>query len=204
MTLQTRQHIKSVVRALCFLIVFLALVVLPTLAQEGVAAPADSTAGWVFRWLNFALVFGAIAYCIVKYAAPAFRGQAEEISRKIAEGARAREAAERQRREIKAKLEGLEREIQQLRVDAKRDAEAEAQRLRDLGRAEAEKTGLEARAEIEAPGRAVRMELKALAARLAVERAEVLLRQELAPKSEAALIRTFIAELEGGVNLAPE
>jgi hypothetical protein len=44
------------------------------------------------------------------------------------------------------------------------------------------------------------MELKALGARLAVERAEVLLKQELAPQSEAALLRTFIAELERSVN----
>jgi F-type H+-transporting ATPase subunit b len=200
MASHTNRYIKSAVRALCFLIIFLALATVPVFAQEGEASPADSTTGWVFRWLNFALVFGAIAYGVVKYAAPAFRGQAEEISRKIAEGARAREAAERQRAEILTKLAGLEREIERLRVDAKRDAEAEAQRLRDLGRAEAEKIELAARAEIGAATRAGRMELKALGARFAVERAEVLLRQELAPKSEAALVRTFIAELERSVN----
>jgi len=193
-------HVKSAARALGFLAIFFALATVPAFAQEHEDSPADSTTGWVFRWLNFALVFGAIAYALVKYAAPAFRAQTDEISRKIAEGARAREAAERQRREIKIKLEGLDREIQQLRVDAKRDAEAEALRLRDMGRAEAEKIELAARAEIEAAGRAARMELKVLGARLAVERAEVLLKQELAPKSEAALIRTFIVELEGSGN----
>lgn len=200
MIFRLTQHMKSAGRALGFMAIFFTLAAVPALAQEGEASPAYSTAGWVFRWLNFALVFGGIAYCIVKYAAPAFRAQTVEISRKIAEGTRAREAAERQRREIKTKLEGLEREIEQLRVDAKRDAEAEAQRLRDMGRAEAEKIELAARAEIEAAGRAARIELKVLGARLAIERAELLLRQELAPKSEATLIRTFIAELEGSVN----
>jgi F-type H+-transporting ATPase subunit b len=200
MTSQAMRHIRSATGALCFLIIFLALAAGPVFAQEGEASPADSTTGWVFRWLNFALVFGVIGYCLAKYAAPAFGAQAEEISRKIAEGARAREAAERQRREIKTKLEGLEREIEQLRADAKRDAAVEAQRLRDMGRAEAEKIELAARAEIDAASRAGRMELKALGARLAVERAEVLLRQELAPKSDAALLRTFIAELERSVN----
>jgi F-type H+-transporting ATPase subunit b len=200
MTPQAMRNVRSATCALCFLIIFLALTAVPVFAQQGEASPADSSTGWVFRWLNFALVFGAIGYCIVKYAAPAFRTQAEEIARKIAEGARAREAAERQRREIKTKLEGLEREIEQLRVDAKRDAEAEAQRLRDMGRAEAEKIERAARAEIDAASRAGRMGLKALGARLAVERAEVLLRQQLSPKSEAALLRTFIAELERSLN----
>ncbi|MGB8838122.1 MAG: ATP synthase F0 subunit B, partial [Candidatus Acidiferrales bacterium] len=180
----------SVWRAPACAAIFLLLAAAPALAQEGEVSPADTPIGWVFRWLNFALVFGAIAYAVWKYGAPYFRQHAEEISRQIAEGARAREAAERQRREIKTKLEGLEREIEQLRVDAKRDAEAEAQRLRDMGRAEAEKIELAARAEIEAAGRAARIELKVLGARLAIERAELLLRQELAPKSEATLIRT--------------
>jgi F-type H+-transporting ATPase subunit b len=197
---QTMRNIMSSARALGLLIVFRALAAAPVFAQAGEASPADSTTGWVFRWLNFVLVFAAIAYCLVKYAAPAFRAQTAEISRKIDEGARAREAAERQRAEIRTKIAGLEREIERLRLDAKRDAEAEAQRLRDLGRAEAEKIERAARAEINAAARAGRMELKAWGARLAVERAEVLLRQELAPKSTAALLRTFIAELERSVN----
>jgi F-type H+-transporting ATPase subunit b len=200
MIFRLTHHMKTAGRALVFLAIFFALTAVPAFAQEHEDSPADSPTGWVFRWLNFALVFGAIAYCIVKYAAPALRANSEEISRKIAEGARAREAAERQRREIKTMLEGLEREIEKLRVAAKRDAEAEAQRLRDMGRAEAEKIELAARAEIDAAGRAARMDLKVLGARLAVERAEVLLKQALAPKSEAALIRTFIAELEGSIN----
>jgi F-type H+-transporting ATPase subunit b len=187
-------------RAVGFACVFFLLTVVPAFAQEGEASPADSTTGWVFRWLNFVLVFGVIAWAIVKFGAPAFRAQADDISKKIAEGARSRQAAERQRVEIQAKLAGLDREIQQLRVDSKRDADAEAQRLRDMARAESEKIEKAARAEIEAAGRAGRMELKALGARLAVERAESLLRQELTPKAEATLFGVFVAELERSSN----
>src|SRR5580658_11371511 len=130
---------KRLLGILGFLSVSLLLVVLPAMAEENETPAAETGTGYIFRWLNFAIVFAGIAYAAVKWGGPYFRAHAEEISRKIAEGARAREAAERQRREMKTKLEGLEREIEQLRVDAKRDAEAEAQRLRDLGRAEAEK-----------------------------------------------------------------
>ena len=82
MTLRAMQQMKAAARALCFLIIFLTLAAVPVFAQEGEASPADSTTGWIFRWLNFALVFGAIAYALVKYAAPAFRAQTDEISRK--------------------------------------------------------------------------------------------------------------------------
>jgi F-type H+-transporting ATPase subunit b len=187
-------------RAFCSLITLLLLAALPVLAQEGEASPVESPAGWIFRWLNFAIVFGAIGYLAWKKGGPYFRAQAEEISRKIAEGARAREAAERQRQEVQAKLANIESEIAAVRADSKRDADAEAQRLRSLAREEAQKIERAAQAEIVAAERAARMELKTLAARMAVERAEALLRKELTPKSEAALFQAFVQELERSLN----
>jgi len=172
----------------------------PVLAQEGESSPADSTTGWVFRWLNLAIVFGVIAYFAAKKGGPYFRKHAEEISQKIAEGARAREAAEQKRREVKAKLAGLESEIAEMRMAAKRDADVEAQRLRTLAREEAEKIERAAQAEIAAAERAARLELKGVAARLALERAEALLQRELTKKTEAALFHTLVEELERSVN----
>jgi len=187
-------------RAFSSLVTSVLLAALPVLAQEGEASPVDSPIGWVFRWLNFAIVFGAVAYLAWKKGGPYFRAQAEEISRKIAEGARAREAAERQRQEVRAKLANIGSEIAAMRAEAKRDAEAEAMRLRALARDEAEKIERAAQVEIAAAERAARMELKVLAARMAVERAEALLRRELTPKSEAALFQAFVQELERSVN----
>jgi F-type H+-transporting ATPase subunit b len=190
------RRLRSFYRALGYAAVFLLLAVSPAFAQEGEASPADSPIGWIFRWLNFALVLGGIAYAIWKWGAPYFRQQAEEISRKIAEGARAREAAERQRREIQAKLAGLEDEIKRLRVEGKRDAEAEAQRLLEMERLERERIERAARAEIEAAEREDRVELKILAARRAVELAEALLRQSLTPQADESQFDAFVTELE--------
>jgi F-type H+-transporting ATPase subunit b len=190
------RRLRSFYRALGYAAVFLLLAVSPAFAQEGEASPADSPIGWIFRWLNFALVLGGIAYAIWKWGAPYFRQQAEEISRKIAEGARAREAAERQRREIQAKLAGLEDEIKRLRVEGKRDAEAEAQRLLEMERLERERIERAARAEIEAAEREGHVELKILAARRAVELAEALLRQSLTPQADESQFDAFVTELE--------
>jgi len=87
-----------------------------------------------------------------------------------------------------------------MRAEAKRDAEAEAQRLRALAREEAQKIERAAQAEIAAAERAARMDLKAFAARLAIERAEAVLREELTPKSEAALFEAFVRDLERSMN----
>ena len=179
------------------LVIFAAL---PALAQEGESSPVDSPTGWIFRWLNFAIVFGAIAYFAVKKGGPYFRAHADEISRRIAEGARAREAAEQQRKEIQGKLAGIDQEVAAMREEAKRDAEAEAQRLRALAREEAQKIEAVAQAEIAAAERAARLELKSLGARLAIERAEALLLTELTPKAETALFESFVRDLERSPN----
>ena len=188
-------------RALGFLSVFLFLAALPLLAEEREKPPpTESGMGLLFRWLNFAIVLGVIVYVAVKWGGPYFRSEAEETSKKIIAGTRAREVAEKQRKEIDAKLAGLDDEIKRLREEAERDADAEAKRVRELARSEAERIEHAAKMEIEAAGRAAQLELKALAARLAVERAETFLAQQITLQGETALFRTFVAELERSVN----
>jgi F0F1-type ATP synthase membrane subunit b/b' len=186
-------------RALGFCGVVFFLAAAPAMAQGSGPSPADSPTGTIFRWINFAIILCLIIYALRK-AAPGFRGNTEEISRKIAEGARAREAAEQQRREAQAKLAGIETDVAELRAEARRGAAAEAERLRELAKVEAAAIERAAQAEITAAERAARLELKALAARMAIERAETLLRKELTPQSDAGLFRAFVAELQGSSN----
>jgi len=177
----------------------LLLAAFPVFAEQGEASPADSSTGWIFRWINFAIVFSLVIYAFRK-AAPSFRSRGAQITQRIAEGTRAREAAEKQRAEAQLKLAGIEKEVAALRVEAKRGAEAEAERLRELARTEAEMIERAAQTEIAAAERAARRELKNLAAHLAVERAEADLRKGMTAQSEAALFGTFVAELEGRLN----
>lgn len=191
---------KRVARTFGFVSVFFFFAVWPALAQEKEIPPAETPTGYIFRWLNFAIVFCGIAYAAVKWGGPYFRARAEEIAQKIAEGARAREAAARQKKEIDRRLAGLDEEIKRMRAEAKRDAEQEAKRLRDMARSEAEKIERAAHMEIEAAVREANQELKALAARLAIERAEAMLEKQITPQAEAGLFGTFVAELERSVN----
>jgi len=199
-TRESCRKLQPSLRCFVFAIIFLFVFAASTLAQESSTPPEDSMAGWIFRWINFAIVFGAIVYFFSKVAAPALNTQSEEIARKVAEGARAREAAEKQRAEVREKLAHIEQEVASLRADAKRGAEAEAARLKALARQEAETIERAAQAEIIAAERAARLELKALAARLAVERAESVLREQLTPEAQASLFHGFVSELERSAN----
>jgi len=183
----------------CCCVSFL-LIAAPVMAEEGAPSPENSPSGWIFRWINFAIVFSALVYFFTKVAAPSLRERSKEISEKIAEGARAREAAEQQRRDVQAKLAGIDKEVEGIRAAAKRDADAEAVRLRALARQEAEVIERAAQAEIRAAQRAAQLELKSFAAGLAVDRAEALLTDQITPEAQATLFHTFVAELDRSAN----
>ncbi|HKS81902.1 MAG TPA: ATP synthase F0 subunit B [Candidatus Acidoferrales bacterium] len=182
-----------------FVLTLALVIAAPALAQESEPSPADTNTGWVFRWINFAIVFALIVYGFRK-AAPVFRARQRDIAARIAEGTRAREAADAKRHEAEVKLNGLDQEVAQLRADAKVATEGEAQRLRAAAKEDAQKIERAAQTEIAAAERAARIELRSLAARLAVERAEAQLRSELTPKADAALFRGFLEELARSSN----
>ena len=168
----------------------------PLLAQETAPDPADTATGTIFRWLNFLLVMGGIAYLIGKFGAPYFRSHAAGIAKSIRDAAEMRAASERELREVDERVASLNLEIQELRRVAVRESAAEAERLRELARVEAERIHNAARAEIAASERAGRQELRAIAARLATERAAEIMRARMDPATDAALFRAFVGELE--------
>ncbi len=171
------------------------LAALPMAAQENAPSPADMPVGLVFRWLNFALVFGGLAYLIGKFGGPYFRGNAESIAGAIREATEAHAAAERELKEAEAQLAGLDLEVQDMRRAAVKESAAETQRIRELARTEAEKIEQAAKAEIESSERYARHELRAMTAAIATQQAAAMLQAQITPATQAALFRSFVIEL---------
>jgi F0F1-type ATP synthase membrane subunit b/b' len=173
-----------------------ACVVLPAVAQEQQPAPADTTTGLVFRWLNFALVFGGIVWAIRKFGVPYFRGAARAIAESIHGAAAGRAAAESDLSEATRQLASVDAVIQELRRTGARESANEAERLKALAQTEAEKIARAAAAEIEASERIARQQLRAIAARAATDRAAALVRQRMNEAAERTLFGDFVKELE--------
>lgn len=181
------------------LIVTAALLVafsLPALAQEDSPDSASMTLDTVFRWLNFLLVFGGIAYVVVKFGAPYFRARAAETAKSIEEASQSRAAAEREFQQAVHKLATIESAIEEERRTAVRESGSDRERIKALTLTEIEKISQAARAEIAAAERAGAQELRAIAARLATERAAALIREQLNDAAEEALFDAFVGELE--------
>ena len=139
---------------------------------------------------------GTIAYVCMKFGGPFFRARGLAIARKIREVAEAHAAAQPQiwpRR--RASWRGCNRKSKSCSAAAAKESAAESERIAGLTRADAAKIAIAAQAEIDAAERAGRHELRAIAARMATERAEVLLRQRRDAASQSRLFRAFVAQL---------
>jgi F-type H+-transporting ATPase subunit b len=168
-------------------------------AEEGGNA-ATERATEIFKWVNFAIVAGAIVWVFGKKLPPVFRNRAEAVSSAITSATSAKAAADAQLREAETRLANLQKEVAELRALAEKEAAAEVERLRAATQSDAQKIAAAAKAEIEAAERAARLELKALAANLAVDGAESLLAKQLTPKVQESLVSNFVKSLEGRPN----
>jgi len=168
-------------------------------AEEGGAAGAGPSEE-IFKWINFAIVAGALLWLCLRKAPGFFRGRAEAISSAITKAGSAKAAADAQLREAETKLANLDKEVAELRASAEREAAAEVERIRLATHSDLEKIAAAAKAEVEAAERAAGLELKALAAKLAVDGAEALLVKQLNAQAQAGLISNFVKSLEGMPN----
>ena len=176
-------------------LVLFAGIALPALAQENSPDVASMPIGTLFRWLNFLLVAGALAYLVGKFGAPYFRGRAQSIAKAIEEANQTRTAAERGLRDASERLAAVASEIEQERRTAERESAADRERIRTLTQVEIEKINQAARAEIAAAERAGTQELRVIAAKLATDRAAAMIREQMNAEAESALFESFVGEL---------
>ena len=169
---------------------------LTVLAEEGAKPdPAESSTGLLFRWLNFLIVFGGIAYLIAKYGGPFFSGNAKAISASIREATAVKVEADRELREVETKIARLDQDVAEMREEARRNWAAESERLNTSAQAEIEKIAHAAREELAASERAAQQQVREMAASMAVERAAALVSSMMNTEVRSRMFQSFLGEL---------
>jgi F-type H+-transporting ATPase subunit b len=186
-------------RGMFVAMVMLTMTVVARAAEEG-GGPDKPAAAGAFQWIHFALLVIAGYWLFKKVLPPVFRRNADKISAAISKASAAKDEAERLLKEAEEKLASLEQEVAHFRAQAQGEAAAELERLRGMMKVDIEKAGLAGKAEIEAAERAARVELKALAAKLAVDRAESLAAKQMTPAIQEAMVNNFVHTLQGRPN----
>ena len=158
------------------------------------------TSVFVFNWINFLLLAGAVLYMLARMLPKAFHTRSENIQKGIVEARVATEEARARLAAVEARLGKLDDEIAALRNESERAAAEEEQRIR--AQAEEEKVRIlqAAEQEIAAASAAAQRSLRAYAAEVAVQRATAQLR--ISPEDDRILIESFAGRLraEGSRN----
>lgn len=166
----------------------------------GAAAPAGDDHGSplsiVWKWGNFILLFGGLAWYLRRPLREFLQTRARGIEEGLASGKRAQQEAEAKMSAIETQLARMDEEIDGLKRQAARESEQERQRIIDSSQAEAERIVAMARREIEGMQRSARVKLKAEVARLAVNLAEERLQRDLEPSQDQRIISRFVHSLK--------
>jgi F-type H+-transporting ATPase subunit b len=150
----------------------------------------------IWKWANFAILAGALGYGIAKKGGPFFLSRSQEIRKGIAEADELRKIAEAKAADVDRRLTNLGADVEQLRVSARSEQAAAAERIRQETARELTRIQEHATREIDSTAKAARMELKRYAARLAIDLAEQKLRSRMNAESQGALVDHFVKNLD--------
>jgi len=169
----------------------------PVLASSGGGehhAPAFGK-DMVFSIVNFVLLVAVFLYLYRKNASGAFAKRSLDIKIEMEEAAEAKRQAEAKYQEYKSRIEGLDREISQIReasaADAVREREALLAEARKQSDRMIQQAELTAKQEVESAKRELRRE----AAELAAGMAEELVRKSMTPEDQKNWVTSYIAKI---------
>ena len=169
----------------------------PTAAKAGAATEKhEEEPSAIWKWVNFAILAGALGYGIGKNAPAFFKSRSEEIQKGISDATNMKKEADARALAMEKRMANLESEIATLRATAKAEIAAEANRVGLETTQLLAKIQSHAEQEIASALKAASLELKSYSAKLALELAETKLRKQMNPTTDRELIGGFLKGLK--------
>jgi F-type H+-transporting ATPase subunit b len=162
------------------------------------------TMAQILEWVNFTIIFFAIAIPLVRIAPRIFRKRSETLRHNLESARKMTEDANARLQAVEAKMATLDDEIEKLRCEVAADSLQDEARIRTSLQEESERIVSAAEQEIEMASAQARRTLRNFAADLAVDQAVKQL--VLTPEADQALIAEFVADMskngsnQGGQN----
>jgi F-type H+-transporting ATPase subunit b len=198
--------LKGLLRVLLFVAALSSASVFAQEARHEAAGHEGATTGSsaekpgmdLWKWANFAILFGALAILAAKQAGPLLRARSEAIRTGLAAGEKAKLDAEARAKAVETKLASLGREVEEMRVKARDEQAREADRIRRETAGELDRIRHHAEQEIAAAGKQARIDVQRFAAKLAIDLAEQKVRARMSPDAQSALLENFVGSLRSG------
>ncbi len=168
------------------------------LIQEHAGASWYNYPGWeAWKFLNLVLFVGLLFLLLRRQVGASLVARRNNIRRELMRAQEERQAALAKLEEIEARLSQLDAEVETVREQALKDAEAERENITRATADETRRLREQAQREIEGAGKAARQELRQYVAEQSVRRAEELIRREIRTEDDARLMNNYVEELGG-------
>jgi len=179
---------------------FLLLPVILWAAEEGHGEHVPSISDLVFPVINFLLFVFILYRYVIPTVRDALRQRREKITLALEEAKRAKEEAERLRKDYELKLAGLAAEQEKIQEQALEAAERERRRIVEEARQMAERVKSEvqqiAQREVEEARRTLRQEAANQAVRIATE----LIQSRLTQTDHRRFVQDLMTEVQNAAN----
>jgi F-type H+-transporting ATPase subunit b len=142
----------------------------------------------IAKAVNVIVFFGILYLLLRKRIGKFFADRYAQVRADLERAAKEKEAAMAKMNELDARLNRLDSELAEIRVQRQREVEAERERVNVEITRDIEKLRLAASREIEAAKQVALSDLREFAATKSVDLAEQMIRRELSPEDDARLI----------------
>jgi ATP synthase F0 subunit b len=167
-------------------------------ALAGGGTPWYNYPGWeVWRFFNLILFVVVLIFLLRRPISASLVARRDTIRRELMRAQEERRAALAKLEEVEARLARLDAEVETVRAQAKRDAEAERESITRATEEETRRLREQARREIESAGKVARQDLRRYAAEQSVRLAEELIRRDIGAEDDARLMNNYIGDLGG-------
>jgi ATP synthase F0 subunit b len=154
--------------------------------------------GWeVWRFINLLLFVGVLFLFLRRPIGASLVARRDAIRQELMRAQEDRRAALAKLEEVEARLARLDAEVETVRAQAKREAEAERENITRSTAEETRRLREQARREIESAGKVARQDLRRYAAEQSVRLAEDLIRRDIGAEDDKRLMNDYIGDLGG-------
>ncbi len=189
-------NVKAALIRLAALVVLLLVPCLVLASGDGGHAGGNAVLkDFLYRCFNFALMVGLLVYFVTKPIRKGLKDRTEEIQKTLAEAQAAKEAAEAKHREYSDKLAKATEEIAGITEAIRREGEVERDKILLAAKELAAKIEKEADNKASGVVAKARIELREEAARLAVELAKDLLKQQVTAEDQKRLVDEYMQKV---------
>ena len=154
--------------------------------------------GWeVWKFVNLFLFIGVLIFLLRRPIGASLVARRDTIRKELMRAQEERRAALAKLEEVEARLARLDAEVETVREQAKREAEAERENITRATAEETRRLREQAQREIESAGKVARQDLRRYAAEQSVRLAEDLIRRDIGAEDDTRLMNEYIGDLGG-------